>query len=393
MLVDFEGLARDLIPARRVLQTFDDGIRLYSRASGEDASTLAGKRTGPLDQRKHHGDPTNILHSVALSGQKGRASHTSQSRPRVRRQQTVSINSHRSGHNLNCRPTGSRAVSLHALGSPACSASWGPPGPGSRIQNASGISPTDFPNAARIPRGRSKGSFTFPQATFPTLWVTVPPRIGGLKKFPIQCRNSTRLETESSTQMETQSSPQSSTQSSPSYIPYPNPIPSSSPGWPEAEAAVGKNLNEADRAIADCRKHGLEPSDVLALVEWWKANAGHFRKPSGALDYALRHAKPSQRSDWSQAFPTIAERPGRHPAELKPSDQPDREILKTVRQLELKFPDLKDMTGDEIAERYELPEALRKRLAGDLKWRYVRSDALKLDVLKYLDQFELAERN
>ena len=54
---------------RRVPQTFDDGIRLNSRACGEDASTLAGKLVSPLDRKRLRRGLRQNVYGVVRKGQ------------------------------------------------------------------------------------------------------------------------------------------------------------------------------------------------------------------------------------------------------------------------------------------------------------------------------------
>lgn len=169
----------------------------------------------------------------------------------------------------------------------------------------------------------------------------------------------------------------------PTYKPAPAP----KNDWTAAAAAVGEYLTEKDRALAECQKHALEPSDVLALVEWWKANSGAFRKPFGALDYGLRHATPSHRSDWSRAFPAIVTRPAPPAVVSRQAADDSRERDRRLRQLEMDFgQELKELTTAELIDRYALPDHVRGRLRGYPTWRSTdRSPEVRRAVLEFLE--------
>ena len=113
----------------------------------------------------------------------------------------------------------------------------------------------------------------------------------------------TRLDTNSTPRGDTNSTPGVDTNSTPLILPpdiSTPPLP-----WDDAAAAVGEVLNlqnAKDEALAECRRHGLSPADVIALVNHYRQHPGAWRS-SGVLHHALRNAPPGCAANPSGAFP------------------------------------------------------------------------------------------
>jgi hypothetical protein len=194
-----------------------------------------------------------------------------------------------------------------------------------------------------------------------------------------------------------------STRSSTTIIPLPNPEPTPAPNdseWQAAAAAVKEHLTDWQRPLADARKNGLEPQDVLNLIAVWQSEQAHFQSPLGALHYALRKAEPRHaESGWVGLLPLSEEalrlrRRAEREAQQRRcvADRPaqgDASPDARLRQLEFAFDGrLKGQTVGEVIQRYAVPDAIAARLASYRDHRWSSSlrigSTLKLALLEHL---------
>ncbi len=168
--------------------------------------------------------------------------------------------------------------------------------------------------------------------------------------------------------------------------------PAPTPEWTAAEAAVRlAGVSNWRRSVSDCRKHGLQPSDVLDLVAWWQDHQSEFSRPEGALCYALRNAHPSQREDWGLAFPRKPEAVQRPLAaqgtqSASTADDHLRAREGRLRQMEFQWEaEVKGLTIPEIVTKFELPAELQTKLARYPTWEHTRNaDSLRIEVLTHV---------
>ena len=96
----------------------------------------------------------------------------------------------------------------------------------------------------------------------------------------------------------------------PSLDPVPTPSPPGD-GWLAAVEEITKSgIIQIDSTVRSCREHGLTPSNVLALVTWWREHSDGFLRPPGALRFALTTTRPLSPSkplpdDLAGCFPPL----------------------------------------------------------------------------------------
>ncbi|WP_010586430.1 hypothetical protein [Schlesneria paludicola] len=147
-----------------------------------------------------------------------------------------------------------------------------------------------------------------------------------------------------------------------------NPFSSSSDEWVMVENELSNSgINCIDQVLIDCRKHGLTPSDVLALVAWWREHREGFASPEGVLFCSLSKARlhletGKLRTDLGSYFPKVSadflqraqsRRRAEHDAEAARKRDLEAKAVAasadTMRQLELDFGDqLDSLPMDEV---------------------------------------------
>lgn len=175
--------------------------------------------------------------------------------------------------------------------------------------------------------------------------------------------------------------------------------------WEAAAAAVRNELTDWRKPLDACRRAGLTPDDVLALIAVWRSEQGHLEKPLGALHYALRHAEPRHRGQWAELLPlkdaVLRERRRASRAAVAAADPParvDHSRESRLRQLEFDWtPRLAGLAVSDIVARFSVPPAIAARLEqyGASRWtKGLRmNEAVKLDLLEFLNQERNHARN
>ena len=64
-------------------------------------------------------------------------------------------------------------------------------------------------------------------------------------------------------------------------------------------------MKKYEDAIRAARDHGLQPSDVKLLLDWWEPRKQGFESPQGALYHALTKTHPQSLEKIPECFPPV----------------------------------------------------------------------------------------
>ena len=133
-------------------------------------------------------------------------------------------------------------------------------------------------------------------------WVTIPPKyrpmLESSKNFGVVHKNSAR-------DCARDCAPVAARNCAPSTLePKPSPLPEE---WAAAGECVKETgLTKHAEAVRAAVKNDLRPSDVLKLVDHWRAVSAGFMRPHGALFAAISSTRPQSMANVADCFPPLS---------------------------------------------------------------------------------------